>query len=189
MAVAWLIPRHDGWLVGGRTRRALFSAGVATILALLIAVVIGHIWDRPRPFVVLRHYHKLIPHPADASFPSDHVSGSFAIVFTLMLYRRWRLATVALIAGVLIGLARVMVGVHWPTDVLGGVGVGALAALLVAGPLSQRVTGVLGDWCSQLYGRVLFAVLGLARRRGVQSPGWQPGDRDQVVGESARRAP
>jgi undecaprenyl-diphosphatase len=163
VALAWLARWHGEWLAQGRTRLALFGAGLATLLALLIVQVINQLWDRQRPFVVLHEFHKLIAHPADASFPSDHVSGSFGIVVALMLFRRWRAAWAALTVAVLIGVARVMVGIHWPTDILGGVGVGALAALLVAGPQSRRALAWLCNLCTALYARVLLAPLGLLR--------------------------
>ncbi len=74
--VAWYtLPRRDT-----QRRHALIISFCAGLLALLISAVIGHIWPRPRPFVVLPKgsYVQLIPHVADASFPSDHTSGSFA---------------------------------------------------------------------------------------------------------------
>ena len=61
-------------------RHALIVAGFSGILALLINVLVSHVWFRPRPFVSLPKgsFTQLIPHPINASFPSDHVSGSFA---------------------------------------------------------------------------------------------------------------
>ncbi|HET9125557.1 MAG TPA: undecaprenyl-diphosphatase [Solirubrobacteraceae bacterium] len=152
----WLIRTGRGWLLDQGSRVAVFAGAVALVLGLLIVQVIGHIWDRPRPFVALHHFHKLIPHAADASFPSDHVTGSAALAFALILFgRRW-MGSVALVIAVLIGVARVMVGIHWPTDILGAIGVGAISAFLVflaRGPITR-----LADWCSALYARVLDAL-------------------------------
>jgi undecaprenyl-diphosphatase len=166
LALAWLVRARGDWLARGRTRVALLAAGLSTILALLIVQVIDRVWDRQRPFVVLHEFHKLIAHPADASFPSDHVSGAFAIVFALMLFRRWQIAWAALAVAVLIGVARVMVGVHWPSDVLGGVGVGALAAIAVAGPWSRPALTWLSDRLTALYGGALGEVRSLAGGSG-----------------------
>ena len=146
------------WLAGpGRFGRALrqaaFAAGIATILALLIVKIINELYDRTRPFVHHSH-HLLIAHGKDASFPSDHTSGAFAIAFTLLLFGRRSLGWAALIFGVLIGVARVMVGVHYPTDVLGGVLVGAIAALIVwAPPVRGRLCGVSDRLSDLLPGR------------------------------------
>lgn len=152
-ALLWLIRTPRGWLVSERDRTAIFAGGLSTILGLLIVQVIDHIWGRQRPFVVLHHFHKMISHPADPSFPSDHVTGTIALGVALLLFRRYRMATVALIVALLIGVARVMVGIHWPTDILGAIGVGSLAALLVCAPRQplERVA----SWCSTLYGRLL----------------------------------
>ena len=146
------------WLAGpGRFERALrqaaFAAGIATILALLIVKIINELYDRTRPFVHHAH-HLLIAHGKDASFPSDHTSGAFAIAFTLLLFGRRSLGWAAFIFGVLIGVARVMVGVHYPTDVLGGVLVGAIAALIVwAPPVRGRLCRVSDRLSDLLPGR------------------------------------
>ncbi|MHB1468040.1 MAG: phosphatase PAP2 family protein [Solirubrobacteraceae bacterium] len=161
-AVLWLLRTRRGWLLSERARLAVFAGGLATILGLLIVQVIGKLWDRQRPFVVLHHFHKLIAHPADASFPSDHVTGAAALGFSLLIFRRYRMAAVALTAMLLIGVARVMVGVHWPTDILGGIGVGGAAALLIAAP--RRPLERLAGWCSALYERVLLGGVALGGR-------------------------
>jgi undecaprenyl-diphosphatase len=127
-------------------------AGVATVLALLCVQVVDHIYDRTRPFVHHAH-HLLIAHGKDASFPSDHTSGAFAIAFALLLFGRAALGWCALAIGVLIALARVMVGVHYPSDVLGGVLVGALAALVVWSPPVRDLLARISDRLSELYPR------------------------------------
>lgn len=149
VALAWLAgPR----LVERERRNAAFAAGVATILALLAVQVVNHLYDRTRPFVHHAH-HLLIAHGTDASFPSDHASGAFAIAFALLLFgqRKWALAAGSI--AVLIGVARVMVGVHYPSDVLGGVLVGALAAVAVWLPPVRDLLARLSDLLSGLYPR------------------------------------
>ncbi len=161
-ALLWLIRTPHGWLLGERARAAIFAGALATVLGLLIVQVIGQIWDRQRPFVVLNHFHKLIAHPADASFPSDHVTGAVALGAALLIFRRYRMAAVALTVALLIGVARVMVGVHWPTDILGAIGVGIFAALVVTAP--RRQTERLAGWGSGLYERALLGALSAAGR-------------------------
>ncbi|HLI32292.1 MAG TPA: undecaprenyl-diphosphatase [Solirubrobacteraceae bacterium] len=157
VALAWFARTRSGCLLSHRQRSALFFAGLATILGLVIVQIINHIWDRPRPFVVLHEFHKLIAHAADASFPSDHATGAFAIFFALALFRRPAAAALALVWAVLIGVARVMVGVHWPTDILGGLGVGAFAALVLwTAPLRAPLLRLEG-LCTDLYERLLPA--------------------------------
>lgn len=63
-----------------RFRHGLVLTVCGGVLALLINMVISHIWYHSRPFILLPKgtYTQLIPHSIDSSFPSDHGSGSFA---------------------------------------------------------------------------------------------------------------
>lgn len=101
---------------------------VVPIGALLVASVIEatakRIIDRPRPPVI---YHLVTE--ADASFPSGHATGSAAFYVALALvlspglrHRTARVAAVAaaMVFAALIGAARVLLGVHWVTDVTAG---------------------------------------------------------------------
>lgn len=127
--VAWLtLPKSED-----KRRHALIVAGFSGILALLLNLLISHIWFRPRPFVSLPKgsFTQLIPHSMDASFPSDHVSGSFA--FAAGSWRNaehWVSYSFTFLA-ILVAIARVYTGVHWPTDVLAGAIVGLLSAQIM----------------------------------------------------------
>ncbi|WP_206832529.1 undecaprenyl-diphosphatase [Alicyclobacillus fructus] len=124
-----------------RSRNQLAVAGFSGILALVLNVVISHVlWFRPRPFVVLPKgtYTQLIPHPADASFPSDHSAGSWGFAGgSWGRTPKWISVPFTVIA-VLVMIARVFVGVHYPTDVIGGMAVGLLASAAVR-PLASRM--------------------------------------------------
>lgn len=115
--IMWLWPP---WRQDNR-RRAVVYATVAGIFALAVSMTLSHVLPyRPRPFVLEPHVvHKLIPHPPDTSFPSDHAAGSFAFAVGMFYASRsagWWSVLLALVVSV----ARVFVGVHWPTDVLAG---------------------------------------------------------------------
>lgn len=64
------------------------------------------------------------------SFPSRHMTFFFAISTALYFYnKRW--GVVFLIAALLIGIARVIAGVHYPLDILGGAVIGVITSYLV----------------------------------------------------------
>lgn len=122
--VAWFaLPKRDL-----KNRHALVIAGLAGVLALVVNVIIGHIWVRPRPFTVFSKgsFTQLIPHSADASFPSDHASGSFGFAAgSWGKQQKWISYSFTVVA-VLVMIARVFVGVHYPTDVIGGMVIGII---------------------------------------------------------------
>jgi undecaprenyl-diphosphatase len=130
----------------GRRRQALVF--VATILLAEVASeALKAVFHRPRP--------DLVPHETyvySTSFPSGHSLLSAAtfltlagIVAALQARRRFKafVFTTAILLVVAIGISRVYLGVHWPTDVLGGWTLGAafaLAARLVLGIWNDRAS-------------------------------------------------
>jgi undecaprenyl-diphosphatase len=77
------------------------------------------------------------------SFPSGHATSSMIVYLTLALVfasHRWKWPAVAgaVILSFCIGISRVMLGVHWPTDVMGGWAFGLLW-VLVALPEAERL--------------------------------------------------
>jgi undecaprenyl-diphosphatase len=142
----------------------LLAVVLGAAIALGVNILVGNLLFEPRPFV--SHpaiVHKLIPYTADASFPSDHLAISFAIVtvlFALAAALSQRgvagglaifVTLLALLAAVAIGFARVYVGVHYPGDILGGAlcgvvgGLVALALRRVLRPLLTPVIDLLGQ--------------------------------------------
>jgi undecaprenyl-diphosphatase len=119
-------------LVSRRFRTALFviaAIGGGTILGKLLKLA----YARPRP--------TLVPHLVDvvsASFPSGHATDAAIVYLTLgaLLARtverpilRIYILGVAALLTLLVGLSRVYLGVHWPSDVAAGWAIGAAWAL------------------------------------------------------------
>ena len=120
-----------GWLRGSEnSRKVWLEAFVAMLAGLLINQFIAMVWPQPRPFM-LGLGHNLINHAANASFPSDHLTGLWAFSFSLLLHRGQRMAAIALILlGLPMAWARIYLGVHFPLDMLGAALVAGLSAWL-----------------------------------------------------------
>jgi len=128
------------WLIAAGKRAEAGGIAVSLIGSSVIDGLLKHWIARPRP--------ELVPHlvqVTNASFPSGHAMVSSAVYLTLALMLaegvevdgwRGRAARVAVVAffsalAVLIGMSRVYLGVHWPSDVLAGWCFGTAWALLV----------------------------------------------------------
>jgi len=115
----------------------LVKAGFSAVLAYAINFLISIFYFRLRPIFTLDDVHQLMTKPiTDKSFPSDHTAVSFAIAFFVFLVsRKW--GSVMLILAFLIGISRIYVGVHFPSDVFAGALVGVISATLVR--MSDRI--------------------------------------------------
>lgn len=136
LAAAWW--RHrDQWV------KAVL-AGLSAVAALGVNQLVASWWFEPRPFVTLHGVTMLLAHPADNSFPSDHavIAGALA-VGTLLFARRWGI--VAVIVAVLLAFARVFAGMHYPIDVLAGLAIGAVVALILVGLVARPVESFLRE--------------------------------------------
>jgi undecaprenyl-diphosphatase len=123
-------------LADGKPRTAMLvfaSVGGGTLLSTLLKLGYG----RPRP--------DLVPHGVEvytASFPSGHALGAAVVFLTLGALLSWSqpsrrikvyILTTAVLLTILVGVSRVYLGVHWPTDVLAGWTIGAAWALAWSG--------------------------------------------------------
>jgi undecaprenyl-diphosphatase len=112
-----------------RNQRLAAAAFFACLIALAFAAVLGHLRYAARPFVSDGSTHLLLAHSPDDSFPSEHTTVAFALA-SILTWWRLRAGLVALALAALVAVARVYVGVHWPSDVLAAAAAGALAGSL-----------------------------------------------------------
>ncbi len=143
-----------------RTKLAVASATLSALLGLLVAAILGRLWYHPRPFVDHpRDTVLLVRHAPDNSFPSDHATVAFAIAVAVFLFHR-RLGLVFLAGATSVAAARVLVGVHYPVDVLAGALAGASSAGVVATAGRPWAT-----WLANAAGRVTDPVVEAAWRK------------------------
>lgn len=112
-----------------RTRKAGAVCAAALILNLLLTnVALKNIIQRIRPYDVMESLKILVEAEHDFSFPSGHTACSFAGAWAMRRTLNKKIWIPAMILAALIGLSRLYVGVHYPTDVLAGLVVGTFAA-------------------------------------------------------------
>ena len=158
----WLVPilLASCWLWGDMdTKRGVVTATLAGLLALLIAQACG-LYYTPRPFAA-GVGRTLLVHVPDSSFPSDHATLMAAVSFSLLIVKGTRVSGMALaVLWLPQAWARIYLGVHFPIDMFGALGVGALAVWCVS-TWGARVTDFLFPRLLQIY---LFAFGPLIRR-------------------------
>ena len=111
------------------------------LLGLIIGAVVVNLWlkvviARPRPYADLNGvyyplWQQLGAHTeSDFSFPSGHTNAAFASMVPVFIIGRKRWSWLALVFAFLMGLSRIYLVVHFPSDVIGGIITGTIAGLL-----------------------------------------------------------
>jgi undecaprenyl-diphosphatase len=146
-----------------RARRGAVAAGISAAVALAIGQVLSALVDRPRPFVAdPSAVHLFARHAADAGFPSDHATASFAIAVAILLRSRgW--GYVALAMALVLSAGRVAMGFHYPTDVLAGAALGSAVAIALYAPPVRRPLHLLADRAGAIWEGVVGAVTARVR--------------------------
>jgi len=112
-----------------RATRELFTVICAALAALVVAHAIKYFFYTPRPFAALPDVNLIFPHEADGAFPSGHATFFSALAVAMWFYHK-RLAYFFGLGAILIGLSRIISGVHFPVDILGGFVLGSTVAVL-----------------------------------------------------------
>lgn len=122
---------HKFWkaVVGG-----LLSAFLARFV---LTNIIYYFWTRLRPFEA-GDINVLLEDPGNSSFPSGHAAFYFAIALFLF-YRNKNAGILFFTGALLMGLARVFAGLHWPSDILGGMVIAGIAAIIIKKIIIKKV--------------------------------------------------
>ncbi|WP_327429856.1 MULTISPECIES: phosphatase PAP2 family protein [unclassified Streptomyces] len=133
----WWTVRRRGGEDAASSVAALVWAPLAAGIAVLVNVPIRGFVERPRPFVDHQGLDVLVSGKTDYSFVSDHATLTMAMAVGLFVaHRKFGLVGIGL--ALFEGFCRVYMGVHYPTDVVGGFALGTAVALLLS-PLAMAL--------------------------------------------------
>lgn len=127
------------------TRKEGFLCACSLLLVLLINnIILKNAIARTRPYEVVEGLQRIIEAQSDFSFPSGHTASSFAAAVVMFMKLPKQYGIPAMILAVLIGLSRLYVGVHFPTDVIGAALIGTAGAVFVC-KLAEYITAKKGE--------------------------------------------
>jgi undecaprenyl-diphosphatase len=106
-----------------------FFACIFSWFVITKSIVPNFIWFRERPDLGLIGLKEVFFHRPDYSFPSDHATALFALTFGFYAYGWKKVGNWFLVYTILILVARVTIGIHFPLDIVGGM----ISALLGVG--------------------------------------------------------
>ena len=130
----------DGWLwyamglailaLGGKTRfEAVGAAGIASALSILLFQWLKRLTGRRRPCEIEPHCWATLLPPDQFSFPSGHTMTAFAVAIPLLLF--YPTLTIGLLfCAFSIAISRVLLGMHFLSDVVAGAAIGTALGYL-----------------------------------------------------------
>ena len=178
----WWSVRRRGDEDAASSVAGLVWAPVAAALAVLVNVPIRGFVERPRPFLDHTGLDVLVSGKTDFSFVSDHATITMAMGVALFVADR-RFGLVGIGLALLEGFCRVYMGVHYPTDVVGGFALGTAVALLLSPVAMALLTPVLKAVEGSAWGGWLVRSAGA---RGVGRGALIPGARAEAAGTEER---
>jgi len=115
-----------------KKKRILWRNGLTIILAVatsaIVANILKYLIDLPRPYEIYPFIEKLSV-GGSPTFPSGHTADAFAFaVAAAFIYKKWFIVIPCLLWASLVGYSRMCLGVHFPSDVIGGAFIGAACA-------------------------------------------------------------
>ena len=123
-ASAWINGDDKMWREGMRST-------VSTVLANSFSYGLKNLIRRDRPFHSYPNWFRNKGRAGELSFPSGHTTAAFATATSIALtYKKWELSVPAFLWAGGVAYSRMYLGVHYPSDILGGMIIGVGTTLL-----------------------------------------------------------
>ena len=118
-------------MIPRKTRRMGITCGVAMVIGLVVTNLVIKNWvARVRPYELISELELMVGRADDWSFPSGHTTNSLAAAWVIFRMAPKKYGIPTLVLAILISLSRLYVGIHYPTDVLGGALIGICSAVI-----------------------------------------------------------
>lgn len=115
----------------GSVRLVALSSAVALTISHIPVQIVKKLFPRKRPYLVLDEIHVTKNPLRDHSFPSGHTTAIFSVLIPFILFESFNLIAITLLLlGVSVALSRIVLGLHYPSDVLIGGILGGLSGYL-----------------------------------------------------------
>lgn len=120
------------WIVikPGFSPRIGWELGVVLLSSHIFVHMIKRVINRRRPYVDLVNIEQIIEPFESYSFPSGHTTASFSVALVLSFYLPF-FSPIFILIALLVGISRVYLGVHYPSDILIGIFISTLFFLLI----------------------------------------------------------
>lgn len=126
----------------GQTRIIGIQGAATLIISQTITYSLKTLLSRERPYNILKNLNTFNIILKDYSFPSGHTSASFSIATTIALNMP-KLSILVFFVALLIGISRIYLGVHYPTDVVAGLVLGVGSAIIVHNYLMNYILNLI----------------------------------------------
>lgn len=122
-------------------RTYFYMMSTVLIMSAITSPVLKSVFNRERPFYTHGHIEKRST-GGKSSFPSGHTLEAFSMAMAVAnCFRRRRLTLVVFVWASLVGYSRMALGVHYPSDVIGGIVIGILIGWAVPAMFSKYFSG------------------------------------------------
>ncbi|MDE2399575.1 MAG: phosphatase PAP2 family protein [Patescibacteria group bacterium] len=132
LAMIFLLMHHEVFKADNtfqvflQKKKEIFGAFIVGVITWALAYILKILVHTSRPFDILPQVHSLFPETGHA-FPSGHATFFMALAVAIFFYHK-KAGYLFMFLALLIGIARIAGGVHFPIDILGGFILGALVA-------------------------------------------------------------